>query len=148
MRSIGPGFVLAAVLAATAGACGGQSDDAVSGSKTTLTLVAYSTPREVYERLTEEFGRTPSGVGVSFDESYGPSGEQSRAVAAGLPADVVAFSLEPDVTRLVDEGLVDAGWNADEYGGMVSDSIVVFACARATRRASAPGPTSPVPASR
>jgi sulfate/thiosulfate transport system substrate-binding protein len=77
--------------------------------------------------LTKDFARTTDGQGVSFDESFAASGEQSRAVAAGLPADVVAFSLEPDVTRLVEEGLVDEGWSGDEHGGMVTDSVVVFA---------------------
>jgi sulfate/thiosulfate transport system substrate-binding protein len=116
------------VLAALASGCGGASSDAsTKGGETTLTLVSYSTPREVYARLTEDFARTAAGRGVSFDESYAASGEQSRAVAAGLPADVVAFSLEPDVTRLVDAGLVEESWSDDEHGGMVSDSIVVFA---------------------
>ena len=66
-------------------------------------------------------------TGVDFDQSYAASGEQSRAVEAGLPADVVAFSLEPDITRLIDAGLVDADWNQNEYKGMVTDSVVVFA---------------------
>jgi sulfate transport system substrate-binding protein len=92
-----------------------------------MTLVAYSTPREVYEQLTKDFAATEAGAGVSFDESYAASGEQSRAVAAGLPADIVAFSLEPDVTRLVDEGLVDGSWKEDEFAGMVTESVVVFA---------------------
>jgi sulfate transport system substrate-binding protein len=121
--------VAAAALALLAG-CGGQSEGAGGGGgdgDETLTLVAYSTPREVYEQLTRDFADTPAGAGVSFDESYAASGEQSRAVAAGLPADVVAFSLEPDVTRLVDEGLVDGAWKDDELGGMVSESVVVFA---------------------
>ena len=106
--------------------CGGVSEGSADG-ETTLTLVAYSTPREVYEQLTEDFAATPAGAGVTFQKSYAASGEQSRAVASGLPADVVAFSLEPDVTRLVDAGLVDPDWSEDEHGGMVSDSVVVFA---------------------
>jgi sulfate/thiosulfate transport system substrate-binding protein len=122
--------VLAATLALALMAigCGGESADAsAEGGETTLTLVSYSTPREVYAQLTKDFAQTPAGQGVSFDESYAASGEQSRAVVAGLPADVVAFSLEPDVTRLVDAGLVEESWSDDEHGGMVSDSIVVFA---------------------
>jgi sulfate/thiosulfate-binding protein len=113
-----------AVLALAVG-CGGVSDAAEDGAK--LTLVAYSTPREVYAQLTKDFKKTDAGKGVSFDVSYGSSGEQSRAVESGLPADVVAFSLAPDVERLVEAGLVDAGWADDEYGGMVTSSVVVFA---------------------
>jgi len=105
--------------------CGGTSAAIGGGGK--LTLAAYSTPREVYAELTKSFEKTPEGKGVSFDESYGSSGEQSRAVESGLPADVVAFSLAPDVDRLVEAGIVDEGWDKDAYNGMVTSSVVVFA---------------------
>jgi sulfate/thiosulfate-binding protein len=121
-------FILAAAaigVALLAVACGGTSEAAGDGSK--LTLVAYSTPREVYAQITKDFKKTDAGKGVGFDASYGSSGEQSRAVESGLPADVVAFSLAPDVERLVEAGLVNAGWADDEYGGMVTSSVVVFA---------------------
>jgi sulfate/thiosulfate transport system substrate-binding protein len=72
------------------------------------------------------FQKTPEGEGISFEQSYGASGEQSRAVDAGLPASIVAFSLEPDITRLVDAGLVQDGWSAGSHKGMVSESVVVF----------------------
>jgi sulfate transport system substrate-binding protein len=124
------GWAVAAAALALLGGCGGQSESAGEGGgdgAETLTLVAYSTPREVYEQLTKDFAATDAGAGVAFDESYASSGEQSRAVAAGLPADVVALSLEPDVTRLVGEGLVAQDWKDDEFGGMVTDSVVVFA---------------------
>jgi sulfate/thiosulfate transport system substrate-binding protein len=118
---------LAAVLLLVATACGGGDDAGASGDRGgTLSLVAYSTPREAYEELIPAFQDTPEGRGVDFDQSYASSGEQSRAVEAGLAADVVAFSLEPDVTRLVDAGLV-ADWNQNEHNGMVTESVVVFA---------------------
>src|SRR5215212_8999194 len=93
----------------------------------TLTLVAYSTPREAYEAIIPLFQATPEGAGVQFETSFAGSGEQSRAISGGLPADIIALSLEPDITRLVEEGLVAEDWNADEYSGMVSDSVVVLA---------------------
>src|SRR3954463_10760948 len=93
----------------------------------TLTLVAYSTPREAYEAIIPLFQATPEGTGVQFETSFAGSGEQSRAVEGGLPADIVAFSLEPDITRLVKAGLVADDWNADEYKGMVTDSVVALA---------------------
>src|ERR687894_266864 len=92
----------------------------------TLTLVAYSTPREAYEEIIPLFQATPEGASVVFETSFAASGEQSRAVENGLPADIVALSLEPDVTRLIEPGLVAEDWNADEYNGMVTDSVVVF----------------------
>ena len=118
-------FLILAALALTLGGCGGVSEAGSSGDR--LTLVAYSTPREVYTQLTKDFAKTDAGKGVSFDESYGSSGEQSRAVEQGLPADVVAFSLAPDVDRLVESGQVADTWADDQYNGMVTSSVVVFA---------------------
>ena len=97
-----------------------------SSKDTKLTLVAYSTPKDAYGQLISAFQKTPAGNGVSFSQSYGASGEQSRAVAAGLAADVVAFSLEPDVTSLVQKNLVAKNWNKDKYKGMITRSVVVF----------------------
>jgi len=93
----------------------------------TLSLVAYSTPQAAYEQLIKEFQKTPAGKDVEFKQSYGASGDQSRAVAAGLAADIVAFSLEPDLTRLVTAGLVAADWNSGPTKGFVTDSVVVIA---------------------
>ncbi|HKH30325.1 MAG TPA: sulfate ABC transporter substrate-binding protein [Gaiellaceae bacterium] len=114
------------VLAALVAGCGGGSGSG-GGDGAKLTLVAYSTPREVYEQLIPAFAKTKEGSGVSFDQSYASSGEQSRAVESGLPADVVAFSLEPDVTRLVEANLVAPDWADDPHKGMVSNSVVVLA---------------------
>jgi sulfate/thiosulfate transport system substrate-binding protein len=123
-------LVLVTILAAGCG--GGEDADASNdggsgGDGGTLSLVAYSTPREAYEEIIPAFQETDAGAGFDFDQSYAASGEQSRAVEAGLAADVVGFSLEPDITRLIDAGLIDADWNQNEHKGMVTDSVVVFA---------------------
>jgi sulfate/thiosulfate transport system substrate-binding protein len=108
--------------------CGGTGEEVSGGAEggQRLTLVAYTTPREVYEVVIPAFQKTAEGQGVSFDQSYGASGEQSRAVEAGLPASIVAFSLEPDITRLVEAGLVEDGWADNAAKGMVSRSIAVL----------------------
>jgi sulfate/thiosulfate transport system substrate-binding protein len=93
---------------------------------TKLTLVAYSTPREAYGALVPAFQKTAAGKDVSFSQSYGASGEQARAVAAGLDADIVALSLAPDMTTLVQKKLVPQSWNKDKWKGMVTRSVVVF----------------------
>jgi sulfate transport system substrate-binding protein len=117
--------VLAGVLALGIAACGG--DDSSSGSGGSIDLVAYSTPEEAYTNdLEPGFQATSDGDGVEFSNSFGSSGDQSRAVEAGQPADVVHFSLEPDMTRLVDAGMVDSNWNQNQYNGIVEDSVVVF----------------------
>jgi sulfate/thiosulfate-binding protein len=97
-----------------------------SGGGKQLTLVAYSTPQGAYASLVPAFKASSEGGGVTFSQSYGPSGDQSRAVAAGLKADVVNFSLEPDVTRLVKAGLVSPSWNQNSTHGFVTDSVAVI----------------------
>jgi sulfate/thiosulfate transport system substrate-binding protein len=100
---------------------------AAGASKDTkLTLVAYSTPKEAYGQLITAFQKTQAGKSITFSQSYAASGEQSRAVAAGLDADIVAFSLEPDITSLVQKKIVAKTWNKDKYRGMVTRSVVVF----------------------
>ena len=111
-------------VAAVVAACGSASG---TGSGKHLALVAYSTPQGAYAKLIPAFQATAAGKGVSFSQSYGASGDQSRAVAAGLPASVVNLSLEPDVTKLVTAGLVDPSWNAGPHKGIVTDSVAVIA---------------------
>ena len=116
---------LAAALALAA--CGSSASSSTSsGGSANLSLVAYSTPKEAYAGIIPAFQKTASGKGVSFTQSYGASGDQSRAVANGLPADVVAFSLSSDVNRLAKAGLVAPSWNTGPYKGNVTDSVVVL----------------------
>jgi sulfate/thiosulfate-binding protein len=116
-------------------ACGG-ADDSTDGSgsgggsgktKATLSLIAYSTPEVVYDEIIPDFQKTSAGDGVKFKTSFGASGDQSRAVEAGLKADVVTFSLAPDVDRLVKAGLVAKDWpTATPHKGFVTTSLVSF----------------------
>ena len=92
----------------------------------TLSLVAYSTPRDAYSTLIPAFQKTPDGDGVSFTQSYGASGDQARAIIAGLKADVVELSLAPDMDQLAQAGIVDPKWKKQSYKGMVTNSVVVF----------------------
>jgi sulfate/thiosulfate-binding protein len=127
--------LLSAALALPAVGCGG-SDDTVGGSgaqaspgggeKAEISLVAYSTPEVVYDEIIPAFAKTPEGEGVGFKTSFGASGEQSRAVEAGQRADVVTFSIEPDVTSLVDAGLVAPDWDKTSNRGLVTTSVVSF----------------------
>jgi sulfate/thiosulfate transport system substrate-binding protein len=97
------------------------SDDPVE-----LALVGYSVSKTGNDAAQKAFAETPDGKGVSWTSSYGASGDQSRAVAAGLKADFVHFSLSTDVTRLADAGLVAADWDQGANHGIVTDSVVVF----------------------
>jgi sulfate/thiosulfate transport system substrate-binding protein len=112
--------LLAALAVTGLAACGSSS-----GGKQ-VALVAYSTPKGAYEKLIPAFQGTTAGKGVSFTQSYGGSGEQSRAVANGQHADAVNFSLESDVERLVKAGMVKPSWNQNATKGFVTNSVVVF----------------------
>jgi sulfate transport system substrate-binding protein len=114
---------LVALVAFVLTACGSSS----GGGSKRLALVAYSTPQGAFAKLIPAFQATPDGKGWSFSQSYGASGDQSRAVAAGLPADVVDLSLEPDVTKLVAAGRVAPTWNANAHKGIVTNSVAVIA---------------------
>jgi sulfate/thiosulfate-binding protein len=101
---------------------------AAAGTKgSSLSLVGYSTPKTAMAKIISAWQQTPAGKDVSFTTSYGPSGDQARAVAAGLGADVVFLSTGLDVDSLVDAGLVDKNWQRQSYGGSEAYSVVVFA---------------------
>ena len=91
-----------------------------------ISLVAYSTPKEAYGQLIAAFQKTKAGRGINFQQSYAGSTEQAQAVVNGLHADVVALSLEPDITTLVKAKLVKPSWNKDRWHGIVTRSVVVF----------------------
>ena len=116
-------LTVAGVLALTG--CGGDSDASDDGG-TTLNLVGYSVLEQANKGVIAAFEDTDAGKDVDFKESYGASGDQSRAVVAGAKADEVHLSLEPDVTRLVDEGLVAEDWKDNDTKGICTSSVVVF----------------------
>jgi sulfate/thiosulfate-binding protein len=132
MLNIRKSWRYGAALAATAtllAACGGGSSDVAGGSQapaadTTLTLVAYAVPEPGWSKIIPAFAATPEGKGVAVTTSYGASGDQSRAVVDGKPADIVNFSVEPDVTRLVKGNKVAKDWNADATKGIPFGSVV------------------------
>jgi sulfate/thiosulfate transport system substrate-binding protein len=135
-RTLGA-LALSAALLLGVTACGDDEEAASSGSgsdttaaesePTELSIVGFAVPEAANKAIAEEWKKTPEGENVSFKTSYGASGDQSRAVVAGLEADYVHFSVASDVTRLVDEGLVADDWDTGATKGIVSSSVVVFA---------------------
>jgi sulfate transport system substrate-binding protein len=134
LRTYALGAATAVAVTGAVAACGGSSDTSTKASAapaaskggTQLTLVGYSTPKKAYDKLTSAFAESSAGKGDAFSQSFGPSGAQSRAVSTGQPADVVAFSTTPDVTRLVKAGVVSSGWDTVGSKGIPSDSVVVL----------------------
>lgn len=108
--------------------CAGKAAD--TGKSYTLTLGAYTTPREAYREILPAFAKdrnAKTGGTLTFEESYLGSGAQARAIAGGFEADIAALSLEPDIETLVKANLITHDWKAGASGGMVSRSIVVIA---------------------
>lgn len=130
-----PAALITLLFAIVVAGCGG-SDSTATGSDTgsssssggKLDVVGYSTPESVYaETLEPAFEKTSQGNGVSFSNSFGASGDQSRAVAAGQPASVVHFSQAGDMERLVEEGeIVAKDWESGPYKGIATNSVVVI----------------------
>jgi sulfate/thiosulfate-binding protein len=121
----GVAIATAAALSLT-GCVGGAAAPAGGSGTTTLHLVGFAVPAEANKAIQAKWAQTEDGKGVVWEQSYGASGDQSRAVANGLKADYVNFSLEGDVTRLVDAGLVAEDWKSGPTKGIVSDSVVVL----------------------
>ncbi len=126
--------LVAALLALVAAGCGGASDEVGGGdsqqsaaaTKSKLSLVAYAVPKVGFDKVIPLFAQTADGEGVTFSQSYGASGDQSRKVESGLPTDIVNFSVEPDVTRLVKSGQVEENWNSGPHKGIPFGSVVTI----------------------
>jgi len=118
-RLLLPVLILAVVLG-----CAGAAQAHQSG--TTLNLVAYSTPKPVMQKLITRFGYTSAGQGVSFTQSYGPSGSQARAIVAGQPASIAFLSTGLDIDSLADAGVVSKTWDHAPYSSIAADSVVAF----------------------
>ena len=120
-----------ALIAVVVAACNPGSSDVVGGggltnAHTSITLVAYSVPEPGWSKVIPAFNGSEEGKGVQVITSYGASGDQSRGVVDGKPADIVNFSVEPDITRLVKAGKVSKDWNADATRGIPFGSVVTL----------------------
>jgi len=128
-------LIMSGLLVGILTGCGGSSAGTTaaeneSGEPVKLILGAYTTPREAYQELIPIFQKQwkdQTGQDVIFEESYLGSGAQSRAILEGFEADVAALSLEADINRIENAGLITHDWKDNTYQGMVSDSIVSFA---------------------
>lgn len=121
--------LLLLTLAVSLQGCGGNAGK--SGNKVTLILGGYTTPREAYGKAIipafQKYWKDKTGQDVEFQESYQGSGAQARAITGGFEADIAALSLEGDVDKITEAGLITHDWKANANRGMISDSIVVIA---------------------
>lgn len=130
-RHIIPAGVVCALIAGIGVGCHGGPSDVVGRAgpdraHTSITLVAYAVPEPGWSAVIPAFNASEQGRGVQVITSYGASADQSRGVADGKPADLVNFSVEPDIARLVKAGKVDKDWDADATKGIPFGSVVTF----------------------
>ena len=102
----------------------GQSLDPKSNSRNVqITLVSFAVTKAVHKAVIPKFveqWQREKGQTVTFKQSYGGSGAQTRAVIDGLDADIVHLALGLDVQKIEKAGLIQPGWEK-EYP---NDSIV------------------------
>jgi sulfate/thiosulfate-binding protein len=102
-----------------------------AGNRVTLTLASYTAPREAYGKAIipafQKLWKEKTGQDVEVHESYQGSGAQSRAMLAGFEADIAALSLEADIDKIAEAGLITNNWKAKPNNGIVSTSVVVIA---------------------
>ncbi|SDS61376.1 sulfate transport system substrate-binding protein [Nocardioides scoriae] len=124
-RWIGAAAVVSSLLFTSA--C---SDPAASGAgggdSSSVSVVGFSVMKTANKQVIADFQKTDAGKGVTFQQSYGASGDQARAVIAGLKADEVHLSLEPDVTKLTDEDIVASDWKDGPNKGILTQSVVTM----------------------
>lgn len=92
------------------------SSTAASRPQVELTLVSYAVTRAAYEKIIPEFAaqwQQEHNQTVTFNQSYGGSGSQTRAVIDGLEADVVALALALDTKKIEQAGLIEPGWEQE-----------------------------------
>ena len=117
---------LALTVLASTSACSDPASGSSSGDKKQVSIVGFSILKTANKQVIADFQKTDAGKDVEFKESYGASGDQARAVIAGLKADEVHLSLEPDMTKLTDENLVDQDWKSGPNKGIATQSVVAI----------------------
>ncbi|PSB12181.1 sulfate ABC transporter substrate-binding protein [Pleurocapsa sp. CCALA 161] len=98
-----------------------------------LTLVSYAVTQSAYEKIIPKFTeqwKAKTGQDVIFEQSYGGSGSQTRAVIDGLEADVVALALALDTKQIEEAGLIEPNWEQE----LPNESIVHKSVAALVKR--------------
>jgi sulfate/thiosulfate transport system substrate-binding protein len=133
-------FVVGLGLSGAIAACGGGttsssapggSDHAARPDTIDITLVSFAVTEAAYSNIIPLFveqWKAETGQTVRFDQSYGGSGSQTRAVIDGLEADVVALALAADTLQIQDAGLIEPGWEQETPNGdgIVTSSVGVI----------------------
>ncbi|MBW4570855.1 MAG: sulfate ABC transporter substrate-binding protein [Tolypothrix carrinoi HA7290-LM1] len=137
-------FLVGAILSVAIASCsGGNADNANSnagnsGASTVaannkdveLTLVSFAVTKAVHEAIIPKFveqWKKDHNQNVTFKQSYGGSGSQTRAVIDGLEADVVHLALAGDTQKIEKAGLIQPGWEKEfPNNGIVSKTVAAL----------------------
>ncbi len=123
------------VLTVSISACGGANTSSSSGSavgkEIELTLVGYAVPKAAHDaiipKFVEQWKKDHGGQTITFKQSYGGSGTQTRAVVDGLEADVVHLAIGADLNKLVKAGLVKEDWTTrTPNNGIVGETVAAI----------------------
>lgn len=110
-------FLVGVGLSAAISSCSTDNSKTTAGSEDIeLTLVSYAVTKAAYEKIIPQFTqkwKQEHNQNVTFNQSYGGSGSQTRAVIDGLEADVVALALALDTEKIEEAGLIEPGWETE-----------------------------------
>ena len=105
----------------------GGASPAANKGKVELTLVSFAVTKAAHAAIIPKFieqWQKEKGQTVTFSESYGGSGSQTRAVIDGLEADIVHLALALDTAKIEKAGLIQPGWEKEAPNeGIVSKSV-------------------------
>ncbi|MEY2831692.1 MAG: hypothetical protein RLZZ574_950 [Cyanobacteriota bacterium] len=127
------GWMLAGIIASGAIASWSFQAQAQDPEEARLTLVSYAVTQSAYEKIIPKFvqqWKAKTGQDVVFEQSYGGSGSQTRAVIDGLEADVVALALALDTKKIEEAGLIQPNWEQE----LPNKSIVTKSVAAIVKR--------------
>ncbi len=129
-------FMVGVSLTGLVAACG-PSNSPEGGETSTeakpdaeITLVSFAVTKAAHDAIIPLFKEKwlqEHNQNVTFKQSYGGSGSQTRAVIDGLEADVVHLALATDVDKIAEAGLTTTDWATKAPNdGIVSKSVPVF----------------------
>ncbi|HEX8502599.1 MAG TPA: sulfate ABC transporter substrate-binding protein [Pyrinomonadaceae bacterium] len=113
------------------GACLPKSPTAARrGGERAVTLYAFSVMKEVMDKaVLPGFAakwKREQGEDVKFTASYAGSETITNQILQGVGADIGIFSIERDVERLAQKGLVTSNWKGTPFGGVVNKTPFII----------------------
>ncbi|MGL5062704.1 MAG: sulfate ABC transporter substrate-binding protein [Microcoleus sp.] len=128
-------FLVGIILSVGVASCGRDSSNSSGSpagkkSNVELTLVSFAVTKAAHQAIIPKFvekWQKETGQTVSFNQSYGGSGSQTRAVIDGLEADIVHLALALDTTKIEKAGLIQPGWEKEVPNeSIVSKSVAAI----------------------